>query len=270
MIKKIFLAVLFILISSPVLSQNITSLKGKIVADSLQGSSVHIINLTQKTGTVNSTTGDFEISVRENDILLFSSIEFEKKEIKITPEIYDEAFLKVELLIAVNELDDVNLSNVTLTGNINTDLKNIKTVKDLPVGLSAADVADLKFKSDFTDPLRAPDNIAFQQNIIHQETPVDLIGTARMISDLLGIKKPKKVKLPPGYFDPFSIQIRNLFSDDFFITSLNIKKEKIRDFLFYLDDQDIDRQLLVNEKRMALIELLIDHSKKYRSFTSEN
>lgn len=270
MIKKLIL-IAFVILSSPaLLSQNIISLKGKIVADSLQGSSVHIINLNQKTGTINSTTGDFEISVRENDVLLFSSIEFEKKEIKITPEIFNEAFLKVELLIAVNELEDVNLSNVTLTGNINTDIKNIKTVKDLPLGLSAADVADIKFKSDLTDPLRAPDHLAFQQNNILQETPVNIIGAARMISDLLGIKRSKKVKLPPGYFDPFSLQIRNLFPDDFFITSLNIKEEKIRDFLFYLDDQDIDRQLLIDEKRMALIELLIDHSEKYRSLALEN
>ncbi|HSP41220.1 MAG TPA: hypothetical protein VLN46_07285 [Gillisia sp.] len=269
MIKKIILIAVIILSSSPVLSQNNISLKGRIIADSLQGSSVHIINLTQKTGTVNSKTGDFEISVRENDVLLFSSIEFEKKEIIITPKILNNAFLKVDLALAVNELDDVNLSNITLTGNINTDLENIETVKGLPL-ISAANFMNARFKSDFTDPLRAPENLAFQQNNILQETQMDIIGAARLISDLLGIKKPRKTILPAGYNDPMSIQIRNLFSDDFFITSLNIKEEKIRDFLFYLDDQEINRQLLRNENRMALIELLIDHSEKYKSVTSEN
>ncbi len=269
MIKKIILIAVIILSSTPVLSQNSVSLKGKIVADSLQGSTIHIINLTQKTGTVNTASGNFEISVRENDVILFSSIEFEHKEIIITPQIFKEAFVKVELVVAVNELDDVNLSNITLTGNINTDLDNIEIVKGLPL-MSAANFMNARFKSDFTDPLRAPENLAFQQNNILQETSIDIIGTVRLISDLIGIKRPPKVKIPPGFYDPLSTQIGSLFSNDFFITSLNLEEEKISDFLFYLDDQDIDRQLLRDENRMALIELLIEHSEKYRSFTSEN
>ncbi len=269
MIKRIILIAVIILSSLPVLSQNSISLKGKIVADSLQGSSVHIINLTQKTGTVNSASGNFEISVRENDLLLFSSIEFEKKEIIVTQQILNKAFLLVELVAAVNELEDVNLSNITLTGNINTDLENIEIVKGLPL-VSAANFMDARFKSDFTDPLRDPENLAFHQNNILQETQMDIIGIIGLISNLLGIKKAGKTTLPPGYNAPLSSQIRGLFSDDFFITSLNLKKEKIQDFLFYLDDQDINRQLLLKENRMALIELLIVHGENYRSNTSKN
>lgn len=269
MIKKPLLIVVLLLLSFPVLSQNNITLKGRVVADSLESSSVHIINLTQKTGTVNTSTGKFEIEVRENDILLFSSIEYGRKEIPITSDIFNAAYLEVQLVVEVNELEIVNLSNVGLTGNLNTDLDNIQTVKGLPVGF-AIDFMNAKFKSDFTDPLRPPENPAFQENNILQDTPVNLLGVADLITDLLGIKKPKKVIIPPGYYDPSSIQIRKLFNDDFFITSLKIKKEKIKDFLFYLDDQAIDKQLLFEKNRMALIELLIDHSEKYRSLNSGN
>ena len=269
MIKKLLLTAVVIFSCFPVLSQNSISLKGKIVTDSLQGSTVHVINLTQRTGTMNTSLGNFEIDVRENDILLFSSIEFERKEVVITPLIFNAAYLEVNLIVAVNELEDVNLSNITLTGNLNTDLGNIETVKGLPVGF-AIDFMNARFKSDFTDPLREPENIAFQQNNVMQETPVNLIAVAGLISDLLGIKKPKKVNLPPGYHKPVSVQIRNLFNDKFFISGLKIKEEKIRDFLFYLDDQNLDKQLLLNENRMALIELLIHHSDNYRSLNSEN
>lgn len=270
MIKNLILTAVVIFISFPVLSQNSASLKGRISADSLEGSSVHIINLTQKTGTVNTSAGTFEIEVKVNDILLFSSVTYEKKEIQITEEIFRSGYLEVDLITAVNVLDDVNLSNITLTGNLNTDLENIEVVKDLPLGINAANFMDAKFKSDFTDPLRAPENLAFQQNNVMQETPVNLIGVASMINQLLGIKKPQKVKLPPGFNKPVSFQVRNLFNDEFFITSLKIEEAKIKDFLFYLDDQAIDKQLLLDQNRMALIELLIDHSEKYRSLNSEN
>jgi len=263
----LFLAVVLFL-SLPALSQTTILLKGKISADSLQGSSVHVINLTQKTVTLSSSTGNFEIEVSENDILLFSSIEYERKEVAITAEIIKAAFLEVQLVVDVNELEIVNLSNTALTGNLNTDLDKIETVKDLPVGF-AIDFMNARFKSDFTDPLREPENLAFQQNNVMQETPVNLIAVAGLITDLLGIKTREKVKLPPGFYDPLSIQIRKLFTDDFFITSLKIKEERIKHFLFYLDDQAIDRQLLFEKNRMALIEFLIDHSENYRSINSE-
>lgn len=271
MIKKILLTAVIIFISFPAFSQNSISLKGKIItADTLEGSSVHIINLTQRTGTVNTNAGIFNIEVEENDILLFSSIEYERKEIQITPKIFQIGYLEVDLVPAINALDDVNLSNITLTGNLSTDLENIKIVKDLPVGISAANFMNAKFKSDFTDPLRNPEQLAFQENIVMQETQVDIIAVAALIGDLLGIKKPKKVKLPTGYNKPASVQVRNLFNDDFFITSLKIDEAKIKDFLFFLDDQAIDKQLMLDVNRMALIELLIDLSENYRSLNSEN
>ncbi|CAN5170647.1 hypothetical protein BH23BAC2_BH23BAC2_10560 [soil metagenome] len=270
MIRKLILIAVVALFSSPALSQNSILLKGKINADSLHDSSVHIINITQKTGTVNTSAGKFEIVVKENDVILFSSIEFENREIIITPEVFQAVYLEVELFVAVNLLDDVNLSNITFTGNINTDIKNIKTVKGLPFGLSAADLKDIRFKSDINDPLKSPENLALKQNQIHQTPTVDFIAVAKLVKDILNIKTPKKEILPPGYGKPVSLQMKSLFSEDFFISSLKLKKEKIQDFLFYLDDQDINRQLLLNENRMALIELLIDHSDKYRALTSEN
>lgn len=269
MIRKLILMVAFLICSVPVLSQNQVTIRGNIIADSLQGSSVHIINLTQKTGTVNDRTGNFQILVRENDILLFSSIEFEKKEIVITEAILKKQFLEVELFPALNILEDINLSNITLTGNINTDLENIEIVKGLPLG-NAVDFMDARFKSDINDPLNAPENLAFQQNNIMQGTSVDFIAVAGLISQLIGKKKQKKEILPPGYGKPVSLEIRKLFKDDFFISSLKIKEEKIEDFLFYLDEQDINRQLFFDHHRMALIELLLDQSEKYRSITSEN
>lgn len=266
---KLLLIVVAVLISFPVFAQNSVFLKGRITGDSLQESSVHIINLTQRTGTVNTSAGTFQIEVKENDVLLFSSIEYEKKEITVSPEIFKLNNLEVNLVRAVNVLDDVNLSNITLTGNLNTDLENIETVKGLPVGF-AVDFMNAKFKSDFTDPLRDPEQLAFQQNNVMQETPVNLIAVAGLITDLLGIKKPKKIKLPPGFNKPVSVQVRNLFNDDFFITSLKIEEARIKEFLYFLDDQAIDKQLLLDVNRMALIELLIDQSERYRQLYSDN
>lgn len=71
----------------PAFAQEEIILKGKIKADALEETTIHIINITKKTGTVNAASGDFQISVQENDTLLFSSIQYENLEVLISRDI---------------------------------------------------------------------------------------------------------------------------------------------------------------------------------------
>jgi len=59
-------------------------ISGKIISTNNAVGNVHIVNLNSKLGTVSNDSGEFEMMVSLNDILLFSSIEYERKEIKIT------------------------------------------------------------------------------------------------------------------------------------------------------------------------------------------
>ena len=65
-----------------------------------------------------------------------------------------------------------------------------------------------------------------------------------------------------------SVQIRDRFNDEFFKSSLGIKESRIRDFLFFLDDQGISAQMLNDNNQLALIDLLIEQSKKYKEINS--
>lgn len=262
---KYFLIALGILFCLPSLAQEKHFLNGRVVADSLQGSAVHIINITRKTGTVNNSNGNFEINVAENDTILFSSIQYVNINIPVTAEILKGGYLIVELTEDINELSEVNISNTTLTGNIKTDLENIKIVKNLPFTFDLGPVQ--------IDPPRAPENLAFKENQINTGAgTLNIIGGIEMLADLFGDKdKPKKKNkapvVPPG---PVSEQLGNRFNDDFFKSSLGIKEENIKDFLYYLDDQKIDSQLLNERNSLALIELLFLHSKAYNKIREGN
>ncbi len=59
-------------------------ISGKIISTNNAVGNVHIVNLNSKLGIVSNDSGEFEMMVSLNDILLFSSIEYERKEIKIT------------------------------------------------------------------------------------------------------------------------------------------------------------------------------------------
>ena len=126
------------MVSSNVLAQEGVLLKGSIKADSLAESSINIVNLTQETGTTNAADGTFEIKVTEEDTLLFSSVQYEILKVKITKEIIRSKFLEVELGLQVTELEEVQISNTGLTGNLEKDMAKVKIFnqKDIGFGFS--------------------------------------------------------------------------------------------------------------------------------------
>lgn len=270
MIKKIILVAVAILLSHTAFSQENVLLKGKIVSDSILDSSVHIINLTQKTGTSNRPDGSFEINVREDDVLLFSSILYLNKEVTITKDVLTRPFLAVSLVEDVNELPEVNVSSTTLTGNLNTDVSNIEVVKGMPLNINLSQI-NKRFEADLNDPVAAPEHLALKENAISTGAgSVDIIGGLGLLANLIGIKE-KPVK--KGSFvnsGPASKQIRSLFRDEFFINSLGIQEESIQDFLFYLDDVQLNSELMKQGNQMALIEVLFDHSKKYKEIRTKD
>lgn len=257
--NKILLIAVFTLSSSLFFAQENFQLEGKIHAPDLESSSIHIINISQKTGTINNSAGLFRIQVREGDTLLFSSIQYANREVEITRAILEEKFLEISLEEDVNVLAVVNLSNIKLTGNINTDLDNMVVVKNLPLKLSFAEIQQLKFESDINDPQKAPEHLAFRNNIVGDGAgSLNILGGIGMLTDLLGIKNEKKVTTYTGPIAPMSVQIRDRFNDEFFKSSLGIKESRIRDFLFFLDDQGISAQMLNDNNQLALIDLLIE------------
>ena len=98
-------------------------IQGKIVADSLDGSLINIVNISSGRGTTSDKFGEFTIAASVNDTILFSSIQYKKKEVIINPSVYKEAFLVVNLEEGINELDEVKLPN--LSGNLAADIKSM-------------------------------------------------------------------------------------------------------------------------------------------------
>ena len=86
---------------------------------------IHILNKTSKYNTVTNEFGEFAIRVQLLDTIIFSSVKYEIKELIITDAIYNKKSINIKLNELVNKLDEVLIGN-TLTGNLSTDLKNIK------------------------------------------------------------------------------------------------------------------------------------------------
>jgi len=91
---------------------------------------IHILNTTSRYNSVTNETGHFSIRVSVADTLIVSSIRYMPQQLVVTPEIFESATIVITLDELVNELEEVVLAP-RLSGNIEQDLKGIKTEKQL-------------------------------------------------------------------------------------------------------------------------------------------
>ncbi len=268
--KETYLKVITLLLFtvSPLFAQENTQLIGSVSAPFLEGASIHIINSTQKTGTVNSDSGSYNILVRENDELLFSSVQYKNVTILITSEIINNGVLDVVLVEDLNVLDEVNISNINLTGNINTDIAQIPIVRDLPVNLKFGDIKNMNFAADINDPQSAPLNLAMGQR------SGALPGGANILGLLFDLILPKVIGTPDKEEPKIKIvgkittELRKLYQEEFFTVTLKIEKDYIDDFIYYADDHGLMNLLEKPNNQLAVIEFLIEQSKIYNKSRS--
>lgn len=221
---------------------------------------------------MNDEAGVFRIEVAENDELLFSSVQYKNISVLITAEIIKKDFLEVLLFEEVNELDEVNISNINLSGNLSADVAGIEIVRDMPVRINFEDIKDKIYSDDINDPQKAPENLAFQQNQLlgGAGTNINILGVANMVSTMLGIKKPKKQSSYTVVVVPNPDRLRKLFDDEFFKSSIGIQEEYIADFINYLDENGLTSQMLKIENRLALIEYIMERGERYKNLKAGN
>ncbi|MDX1754256.1 hypothetical protein SAMN06296241_2565 [Salinimicrobium sediminis] len=241
-----FLLLIFILFFVSGFSQE-TLLKGKILTESLQGSSINILNLSRGIGTTNNTEGEFEIAVSLNDTIYFSSIQYEPREIVVTEDLLKRAFLTVLLVEKMNELDEVSISDISLSGNIATDLKNIPTLTQADLGFPMSDVPrptsierKLKTASNVstTSAYNPPGlvNVSLDGIINRLNGKIAMLQKAAANEDLSQTVDAGVAAMPVSFF-----------------TDLAIPEDRIRDFVYYCAEDAEFSSLLPETKRFELI-----------------
>ncbi|WP_162984947.1 hypothetical protein [Mesonia aquimarina] len=103
-----------------------TFFSGKIYADSINTTQINIVNLSQEIGSVNKIDGAFSIAANTGDEVIFSSVQYQPYQLTITKEMLEKEN-KVFLFLEVNQLKEVKLSNIDLTGDLTKDAKNVDT-----------------------------------------------------------------------------------------------------------------------------------------------
>jgi hypothetical protein len=192
-------------------------LRGKVTNENyVEG--IHILNTTSRFNAITNENGNFSIRVKKEDTLVFSSVSYVPEKLIVSEEVYEKAVLTIRLAELVNELDEVILGP-NLSGNIATDVQNIKTEKKL----NFDDVGIPGFKGEPEEKI-VPVAMAFFP------TNVNLEAIYKYAS---GYYKKLKLKRKWETENTVVASIINQYSLGFFNEAFQIPKNRVYDFILF-------------------------------------
>jgi len=210
-------------------------LKGQIIVDSIQNSSgVHVINLNAETGTTTDVKGKFKIPAKTGDTIFFSSVQFENKNLIIRSSNF-ESSIKVRLIDKFNELDEVQLDDIKLSGVLSEDVTRMpKSIYE-------------KLGMPFPKPRRTSLELAIQS----ATSGGPLISVMNRLNGTTErLEKAEKN-------NQISILVNkglNLVGKSFFINQLQIAETEIINFLFYCAEDPRYKKFVQAESLLKLID----------------
>lgn len=226
-------------------------LRGEILTPDDNTTSINIINLTSQKGTTNTPDGEFQIGVRNRDTLVFSSVQYIMREVIITEELLQKPFLTVLLVEKIDELEEVNISDISLSGNLATDITNIPTLTQADLGFPMSDVPR---PTSIERKLKTASNVSTTS----RENPPGMFNVS--LDGILNRINGKTEMLQKAAANEDLSQIVDAgvaaFPSSFFI-DLAIPEERIRDFVYFCAENSGFRSLLAEAKRLELVEFYL-------------
>ena len=221
-------------------AQDRIPIKGKLIYRNVNVVAANVVNNNAQINTITDGEGEFEIPVKVGDEIIFSSVQYMIRTVKINPEIIQ----KNRLIITVNEKINA-LEEVIITPD--------NTEKFL-------DLKEEEFKGyDYLrDKSTRLENAIVRQGQLNNG--INVINILKLITKVINSKtEEEKRNLKP------SEVLKYVFEIDFFKRDLELTDDQIIGFLEYIDDNLPSHKLLSQSKQFQLIDYLILESKKYRN-----
>ena len=242
--KKILTLLIYFLANVLVFSQERIPLKGQLFYKNTKVVAANVVNNTAQTNTITDTEGAFEIYVALGDEIIFSSVQYRIRSVKITEEI----LLKKRLVVSVNE-------------NINELKEVVVTTEDVEkfLDLKEEEFKGFDYEKDKSSKL---ENRAVTNNQLSDG--IDFVNIAKLLAKAFRNKSPEEqMRLKPSEILPL------VFENTFFENDLGLEKSEIMGFLVFIDEQMKTGELLKKDKEFQLIDFLIDKSVAYKKMLVE-
>lgn len=233
-------------------AQDSDRLKGKVQANKGDLEKIHIINLNLEQGTVTDSEGNFEILANKDDSLYVSSVQFENKTIVVTQKMLETGSLTIALSDKINELAEVVVDDIKLSGYLANDIGKISTTDferkyKLQTNLNTVIAKDKELNP-------------YVKSVANGGVRLDMLAGAVM--DKLANDKKTVPSYTPRQIANKSIQI---VGHKFFREDLGLAENEICNFVYFCTE-DVPRfkNLVINSNALVLIEYFQDKIDEFK------
>lgn len=217
-----------------------TWLRGKILYQNTNVVAANVVNSTTQKATISDDNGEFAIEVKMDDELVFTSLQYQIKVVKITKDILQRGRLVIDVTEKVTELDEV-----------------VVTPEQRQKFLDAR--ADEFKQYDYEhDRSTRVENTLMREGQLYNG--VNFVNVFKALYRL--VENKDKVKEKTYALQPSEV-IRQLFDDAFFTEQLGIAKDKIGLFLVYCDGEIKTKELLEEKSDFEIMDFLVKTSQKF-------
>jgi len=225
------------------------------IGDDVEG--VVVYNLTTKKGTITDTKGSFRISAGINDKIEVIAMQYQKFVVLIDKGVVDTRRLNIFLNESVNLLEEVIVTPYDLLGNVSIDVKKIDITEsgiNQVTKLTSSRINDTDY--DWT----ADELSELENKVFLEDRMINGINFVNLFKVVFQNKEKSKTKVPAD----IDVKVRKMYNDEFFKTNLAIDMDQISDFIFFAEDNGLDKSYLEEGNELNLIEFLVSQSKIYK------
>ena len=244
--KSLTIFSLFVLFTSLFLQAQEVKITGRVLYDNTPLKDINILNKNTLKGTATNDDGVFVLKVSKGDSILFSSLSFSNRIIKITERHIEDQSMEVYLELGFTELDEVELEQWFR----------------LELGDVAVDER-MRLSNDQTD-LNRPPNAAYYVDPTSRHQGISARSIYRAITKKSRLKKADQRKLDEKMDllkKQFPDELKESYGVEFFTISLKIPKDEIDRFLDFCGSNGLSD--FFDKSSFEITDFLIKQSTAY-------
>lgn len=241
MFKKI---ILLLTVAQFSFSQERELIQGKVIYRNINVPAANVINNTSQTSTITNDQGEFEIFAKEGDEIIFSSVQYIIRTVRVNDEILKNKRLIVQINQRVRELDEVVITPDDTDKFLDLKEEQFK-------GFDYLADKSTKIENILTDNRQVVNGLNF-------------VNIFKLLSSLVDSKsEEEKLSILPSEALPLILE------ENFFTDILKLEFFEVNDFLLQLDLDPEIKQLIIKKNQFLLIDYLLNKSDTYKELRVE-
>ncbi len=240
-------------------AQDLVQLRGKVLNDTIEKASLNVVNITFQKGAITDSGGSFVIPARLRDTINISAVQYESRQFVVSEKMFYDREVTLYLIPKITELDEVQLSNIDLTGNLKNDVENL--------------VVDKVYSpKDFGIPGNTAPERTVEERRLYTATSSGggIIPIGALINAITGRTKMLKKHVEVSKFQMKVERTRERLSDKLYMNELLIPRSLIEDFVFYaLEDEEASKKVNL-KNQIELLAYLQTKAPTYRKLKTDD